>query len=209
MTLTEKDDIESYLVMFERIMEAHKIDIKRWAQFLAPNLTGKAFAPLPAEQAAKYKELKWALITRYDIIEETYRRRFRSDSRKKGESNRELAVHLMDWQGKWLKECKQVEEVMELVGIEQFLNRLPTEKRLWVSERKPKTCILAGELADKYEQARRKDLPPQQKSNRKEGVKCHYCAKASHIEKECRKKMADSKEKICFHCRKPGHLAQE
>ena len=206
--LTEKDDIESYLVMFERIMEAHKIDIKRWTQFLAPNLTGKAqqaFAALPAEEAAKYKELKGALLTRYDISEKMYRRRFRSDSRKVGESNRVLAVRLMDWQGKWLKECKQV-KVMELARIEQFLNGLPTEKRLCVSERKPKTCILAGELADEYEQARRKDLPPQQKSNRKEGVKCHYCAKAGHIEK-CRKKMADWKEKICFHCRKPGHLA--
>ena len=95
---------------------------------------------------------------------------------------------------------------MELVGIEQFLNGLPTEKRLWVFKKKPKTCIRAGELADEYEQARRKDIPPQQKSNKK-GVKCHYCAKTGHIEKDCRKKMADSKENICFYCRKPGHLA--
>ena len=47
----------------------------------------------------------------------------------------------MDWQGKW---CKGVEEVMELVGVEQFLNILPTEKKLWVAERKPRMCIQAG-----------------------------------------------------------------
>ena len=90
----------------------------------------QAFAALPAEEAAKYKELKRALLTHYDINEETYRRWFTSDSRKEGESNRELALRLMDWQGKWLKECKKVEEVMALVGIEQFLNILPTEKKL-------------------------------------------------------------------------------
>lgn len=30
--LTEKDDIESYLVTFERIMAAHKVDKGRWPQ---------------------------------------------------------------------------------------------------------------------------------------------------------------------------------
>ncbi|XP_011404865.1 PREDICTED: uncharacterized protein LOC105313269 [Amphimedon queenslandica] len=208
MPLSEKDDIESYLT-FDRIMEAHKIKEKRRTQFLAPNLTGKAqlaFTALPAEEAAKYKELKRVLLTRYNISEETYRRRFRLDGRKKEGSNRELAVRLMDWQVKWLKECKKVKDVMELVEIEQFLNLLPTEKRLWVAERKPKSCIQAGELADEYEQAIRKDTPFQQKSTKKHGVKCQYCAKIGHLEKECRKKLADAKEKICFHCRKPGQL---
>ena len=86
---------------------------------------------------------------------------------------------------------------------------LPTEKKLWVAERKPKSCIQAGELADKYEQVRKKDLPPIHKSTRKEGVKCHYWSKMGHLEKDCRKKMADSKERICFHCRNPGHIANQ
>ena len=34
---------------------------------------------------------------------------------------------------------------------------LPTEKKLWVLERKPETCVQAGELADEYEHARRPD----------------------------------------------------
>ena len=55
--LTEKDDIESYLVTFERIMVAHKIDKRRWPHYLAPQLTGKAqlaFAALPQTDAAVY-----------------------------------------------------------------------------------------------------------------------------------------------------------
>ena len=104
----------------------------------------------------------------------------------------------MVWQGKWLKECKKVEEFMELVGIEQILNVLPTEKKLWVAERKPKSCIQAGELADEYEQVRRKDLPPQHKVAKKEGVKCNYCSKIGHLEKDCRKKSADARRRYVF-----------
>ena len=44
---------------------------------------------------------------------------------------------------------------MNAVGKELFLNTLPTDKKLWVLERKPETCVQAGELADEYEQARR------------------------------------------------------
>ena len=51
VALMERDDIESYLVTFERIMTAHKVDKGRWPHYLAPQLTGKAqlaFAALPA-----------------------------------------------------------------------------------------------------------------------------------------------------------------
>ena len=50
--LSEKDDIEAYLVTFERVMEAHKVEKDRWAHYLAPQLTGKAqlvFAAVPID----------------------------------------------------------------------------------------------------------------------------------------------------------------
>ena len=40
--LTEKDDIEAYLVTFERIMEAYKVEKDRWTYHLVPQLTGRA-----------------------------------------------------------------------------------------------------------------------------------------------------------------------
>ena len=101
--------------------------------------------------------IKAAILIRYGINEEEYRRRFRSARRKDEETNRELAVKLMEWQAKWLKECHTVEDVMNAVGKEQFLNTLPTDKKWWVLDRKPEThaCIQAGKLAEDYEQARR------------------------------------------------------
>ena len=49
-------------------------------------------------------------------------------------------MRLMEWQAKWLKECHTVEDVMNAVGKEQFLNTLPTDKKLWVVNRKPEMC---------------------------------------------------------------------
>ena len=111
----------------------------------------------------------------------------------------------MDWQGKWLKCCKTV-EVQEALGRQQFLNGLSKEKRLWVLERKPKICVEAGELADEYEQVRKPDTG---ENKRKYSVKCYYCGKTGHVEKECRKKKHDSESSgsgiQCYNCKKFGH----
>ena len=57
--------------------------------------------------------------------------------------------------------AKEVQYGMqEVIGIELFLNTLPMEKKLWVMEKKPGTCIKAGELADEYEQARQQEIQP-------------------------------------------------
>ena len=54
-----------------------------------------------------------------------------------------------------------VHEVQEAIGLEQFLNSLPTEKIVWLHEKKPRTCVrageLAGELAGENEQVRKQE----------------------------------------------------
>jgi hypothetical protein len=218
VALTEKDDIEAYLVTFERIMAAHKVKKDNWSQYLAPQLTGKAqlvFAALQTEDSGKYAAIKTAILARYDITEEAYRRRFGTATRKDGETNREVAVRLMDVQTKWLKKCTTVAEMQEMIGVEQFLNTLPMEKKLWVMEKKPGTCVKAGELADEYEQARRQVQPGvaaekptrPNSAQRKEQKKC---GRTGHLEHECRtKKTAASGQNSikCYNLKKNGHIA--
>lgn len=95
--LTEEDDIESYLTIFERMMAGYEIEQGRWAFKLAPQLTGRAqhaFAAMDPVRASDYKEVKAAILQRYDISEETYRRRLRAVTRKEGESYRELTTRV-------------------------------------------------------------------------------------------------------------------
>ena len=63
--LTEQDDIESYLVTFERIMDAYKLSTEQWTYYLAPQLTGKAqqaFAAIPKEESSTYDGVKAAIL---------------------------------------------------------------------------------------------------------------------------------------------------
>ena len=198
--LTERDDIESYLVTFERIMDAYKITKGQWTYYLAPQLTGKAqqaFAALPSDESSTYDGVKAAILLRYGVNEEAYRRRFRTASRKDGETNRELAVRLLDLQKKWLRKCDSMETVMEAVAMEQFLNSLPMEKRAWVRDKKPDTCILAGELADDYELARNVEFQekPQDQQVQKQTTSppkkwCTHCKTTGHVRDQCRKLQA-------------------
>ena len=127
--LSKKDDIKAY---FEQIMKAHKVGKERWAHYLAPQLTGRAQLAFAAD-SGKYNSIKAAILQRYNINEEAYRRRFCTTMRGAGETNWEYAVKLMDLQRKWLKEhTTTVEQMQEALGLEQFLNSLPTEKRVWV-----------------------------------------------------------------------------
>ena len=75
--------------------------------------------------------------------------------RKSDESNREMATRVMELVQKGMAECTTVQEVLEMVGTEQLLNSMGEDVRVWVRERKPKTCAGAGELADDYELARK------------------------------------------------------
>ena len=157
MHLTEKDDIEANLTTFEQMMEVYDIGKEKWAYKLPPQLTGKAqqaYAGMQPEKAGDYKELKSAVLRRYDINEEMYYQRFKTSKRQEGESFRELAVCLMDLSKKWTKDCNTIEDIREAVVVEQFINILPDNMRIWIKERKPTTSLEAGKLANDYLQAR-------------------------------------------------------
>ena len=91
-----------------------------------------------------YKEVKTAILQRYNINKETYRQRLRSIRPKKEETHQELAIRVHNLTWKWAKDCKKVEDVLELIATEQLLEALPTNIRIWVRERKPKTGTEAG-----------------------------------------------------------------
>ena len=115
------------------------------------------------------------------------------------EQERRRAVGLVDLQNKWLTKHTTVAQVKEVFAMEQFFNTLSLEKRAWVRDKKPTTCVEAGELADEYELARSQEM--QEKSNqsqmKKQGAQrkwCGYCKTTSHAKEECRKLQARSKK---------------
>ena len=166
-----------------------------YARILMKNIK-LAFAALSITKVGEYEAIKDAILIRYNINEEAYRNRFRTEKRKDGETNREFSVRLMDLLQKWTKGKTSVDEIQQVIGMEQFLNSLPLEKRLWLVERKPGSCIAAGELVDEFEQTRRSvaegKLPGSEyPTSVKKAVQCAYCDKSGHVEEDCRRKKED------------------
>ncbi len=93
----EGDDVESYLDMFERVATQQEWPKETWAAQLAGLLSGNAldgYSALPSSSAKDYETVKTAVLERYDVNAETYRQRFRSESRKPTESYRNFAERL-------------------------------------------------------------------------------------------------------------------
>lgn len=192
--LGDNDDIEAFLTTFERAAEAHGVERGTWAAVLAPQLTAKArlaYAAMNDQDAGHYDRVKAAIFHRYDINEETYRRRFRELTPKENGTPVELVIHVRDLADKWLKGCADRATVIDQLVREQFISVLPEEVRVWVKERKPWSSeeAEAGRLAENYRPARKSDLwALGVQPNRNNPKVCFSCQQPGHLAKDCPKK---------------------
>ena len=88
-----KDDLDSYLQRFERFAITSKWDRDVWATFLCTLLTGRAmevYSRLSDSEASDYGVLKAALLDRYGLNAEGYRKRFRKEKPEGTESPKQF-----------------------------------------------------------------------------------------------------------------------
>lgn len=93
------EDIENYLLRFERMAKTWAWPEEEWACRLVPLLTGKAleaYTAMDEDQSNSYPALKEALLLKFDISPETYHQRFRSNATPAGESPTETYHRLKD-----------------------------------------------------------------------------------------------------------------
>ena len=166
---------------------------------LAPQLTGRAQPAVSPGDVGDYNAVKIAILARYDINTEAYRRHFRTATRGREESFRELSIRLMDLQNKWLRECTTMAQMKEIVDLEQLLEALPIDMTAWMRDKKPKTSQEAGELADEYVQTRQavgtvrgSDHKPPVVSQRR----FYSCDRTGHFAKDCPGIKSENKQKV-------------
>ena len=188
---------------------------------------------MSAGDALENAEVKKSILRRYDINEEMYRQRFRTARRKEGEPYIELATWMADLFQKWTADCDTVAAISEKLLIEQLLDTMPTELRIWLSEKKPATMREAGKLADDYVLARQrnhKEPGAKQSSSPNQSHQCFLCGKHGHWARNCPEKPPTARpesgppanthtppqrdidprpqpDRKCYNCHKRGHLA--
>ncbi|XP_067296475.1 uncharacterized protein [Pseudorasbora parva] len=126
----------------------------QWPVRLIPLLTGEAQAAaqqLPVANLLEYEDLKRAIIQRVGRTPEQHRQRFRS--LEWGEAGRPFAMaqQLRDACRKWLLAGgSDVDHIVDLVVLEQFIARLPKKTAEWVQCHRPTSLTTAINLAEDH-----------------------------------------------------------
>ena len=92
-----RDDIDSYLLRFERYATNVKWASDTWAIKLSALLSGKAmdvYTRLSTEDAQDYSNLKKGLLTRYNYTDERYRQWLRNAKPEEEETPRPFGVRM-------------------------------------------------------------------------------------------------------------------
>ena len=128
-----------------------------------------------------YEGLKKAVLSQYSVSPEWCRKGFHAHTWKRdAESNAWIAkgTKLMNL---WLRPEERMEQVLNKIAVEQFINSLPQVLRIWVVSHSPNTPTAVAELIESYDSAhsplgnkvgtRQSDYKPQWKAGSKDSPK--------------------------------------
>ena len=137
-----RDNMGSYLKRYERFATNAKWPKEEWATNLSSLLQGKAldvYSRLSSEEATDYDKLSDALLKRYQLTEEDFRKKFRSSKQDIGETAGQFVVRLSNYLSRWMELGKVTENydgLRDLILREQFLSVSNRNLVLFLKERK-------------------------------------------------------------------------
>ena len=159
-----KDEMDSYLLRFERYATAQKWEPDTWATGLSALLQGKAldvYALMPKEDALNYDKLKVALLKRYELTEEGFKRKYKKCRPENSETFQQFTTRMKSFFTRWIDMAsieKSYEGLQDLILREQLTFICNRDLELFLREREPKSLEQASKLADQYKEARYVDI---------------------------------------------------
>ena len=199
-----KDDLDAYLQRFERFAATAKWEKTGWALKLSALLSGRAlevYSRLSEEAAQDYDRVKLALMKRYDLMEDGYRRKFRASKPEVDESPEQFIVRLERYLLRWLELShteRSFEGLKDLIVKEQFIDSCPKDLAIHLRERAPETLDQIAKIADQYLEAHGKHLFSS--ATKKPVVQ----SKAE----ETKNLQSDTTALQCYKCNARGHKAK-
>ena len=163
--IDEKDELDSYLLRFERYAENASWEKDTWAIKLSALLTGRAmdvYTRMSDADASDYDKLKKALLTRYNYTEDGYRKRFREATPETEETPDQFVIRLKNYLAKWLElsgsSPDNFDALVDLIVKEQFISACSEDLALYLLERGPKDLVELTTWAQKYLIAHKEQL---------------------------------------------------
>jgi len=219
-----KDNIDSYLRRFERYAVLQDWPADEWALYLSALLKGRAlevYSRLTEEEAHDYCKLKAALLRKYELTAEGFRRKFYEVRREQSETAAQFTSRLMGYLDRWIQlaEIEQTfQGLKELMVREQFLHVSEDHLALYLRERSSRGLSKLVELADLYLDAQLHR--PKLFKNGKSVQSCpkgHNDARLDRPQLDARQSdgVSDRRgghlqsERVCYSCGQPGHIRKD
>ena len=127
-----KDEMDSYLLRFERYATAQKWEPDTWATGLSALLQGKAldvYALMPKEDALNYDKLNVALLKRYELTEEGFKRKYKKCRPENGETFQQFTTRMKSYFTRWI-DMASIEKSYE--GLQDLI--FESNSHLFVTE---------------------------------------------------------------------------
>ena len=219
--IDEKDELDSYLLRFERYAENASWEKDTWAIKLSALLTGRAmdvYTRMSDADASDYDKLKKALLTRYNYTEDGYRKRFREATPETEETPDQFVIRLKNYLAKWLElsgsSPQNFNALVDLIVKEQFINACSEDLAMYLLERGPKDLVELTTWAQKYLIAHKEQLgkskatvqprrvdqkkttqsKPDSSQGRQRLLQCYRCRGFGHRQSECGTKISPGKD---------------
>ena len=214
----EKDELDSYLLRFERYAENASWEKDTWAIKLSALLTGRAMDVYTDADASDYDKLKKVLLTRYNYTEDGYRKRFREATPETEETPDQFVIRLKNYLAKWLElsgsSPQNFDALVDLIVKEQFINACSEDLAMYLLERGPKDLVELTSWAQKYLIAHKEQLgkskatvqprrvdqkkttqsKPDLSQGRQRSLQCYRCRGFGHRQSECGTKISSGKD---------------
>ena len=208
----EEANVDGYFAHFERTALNLGWPKECWSMLLQTVLTGKAqraYATLPTENCADYDLVKAAVLKSFELVPEAYRQKFRTQRKTENQSYVEFLREKENALDKWCDSKRidgDAEKLRQLILAEEFLNCVPEEVRVHLSERKTDVTYEMAALADEYILTHRKTKEKTFTGNRVK-FKAELSPEGRPKEENRRTFQSSSRTVVCYKCGKAGHIA--
>ena len=204
----EEANVDGYFAHFERTALNLGWPKECWSMLLQTVLTGKAqraYATLPTENCADYDLVKAAVLKSFELVPEAYQQKFRTQRKTENQSYVEFLREKENALDKWCDSKRidgDAEKLRQLILAEEFLNCVPEEVRVHLSERRTDVTYEMAALADEYILTHRKT-----KEKTFTGNRVKFKAELRPKEENRRTFQSSSRTVVCYKCGKAGHIA--
>uniref|UniRef100_A0A6B0VEV3 Putative reverse transcriptase n=1 Tax=Ixodes ricinus TaxID=34613 RepID=A0A6B0VEV3_IXORI len=225
----KKDDLDAYLLRFERLALGQLWPRDQWATMLALCLKGEALSVisrLTPLESVDYEGVKKALMRRFRLTAEGFREKFRNAKPESGETGAQFAARLASLFDRWVELAetnKEYDTLRNLVLTEQFIKGCSPKLAIFIKERGSKALGDMADLADRFLEAQGaqslgfkveekepnpdapRDVNKKPAGEGRPPLRCFLCNRMGHRAADCREK--GPKTPSCWRCGRTGHTA--